>query len=137
VRTILDFGFTKSISLAEVRPYHDYALDVQTRYPDAIFGNWLQIDPRTGVEGADEFRRCAAASKGFIGICVSAPGMGFPASDPIYDPFYEASIELGPARAGAGGHDGQRRRIAGRRRRAARPVAPALCRRAYPCAFRS
>ena len=95
VRTILDFGFTKSMPLDEVRPYHDYALEVQAKYPDVIFGNWLQIDPRLGQAGADEFRRCAAASKGFIGICVSAPGMGFPASDPIYDPFYEASIELG------------------------------------------
>src|SRR5947209_8159047 len=95
VRTILDFGFTKSLSIAEARPYHDYALDVQARYPDVIFGHWLQIDPRTGRAGADEFRRCVAASKGFIGICVSAPGMGYPASDPIYDPFYEASVELG------------------------------------------
>ena len=95
VRTILDFGFTKSMSIAEVRPYHDYALDVQAAYPDVIFGNWLQIDPRTGEHGAAEFRRCVAASKGFVGVCVSAPGMGFPASDPIYDPFYAASVELG------------------------------------------
>ena len=95
VRTILDFGFTKSMSLEELRPYHDYALEVQAKYPDVIFGHWLQIDPRLGKAGADEFRRCAAASKGFVGICVSAPGMGFPANDPIYDPFYEASLELG------------------------------------------
>lgn len=95
VRAILDFGFTKSLSIAEVRPYHDYALETQAAYPDAIFGSWLQIDPRTGREGADEFRRCVAQSRGFVGICVSAPGMGFPASDPIYDPFYEASLEAG------------------------------------------
>jgi predicted TIM-barrel fold metal-dependent hydrolase len=95
VRTILDFGFTKSMPVAEVRGYHDYAIDVQATYPDAIFGHWLQIDPRLGREGVAEFQRVAAASKGFIGICVSAPGMGYAASDPIYDPFYEASIELG------------------------------------------
>ncbi|MEO6748464.1 MAG: amidohydrolase family protein [Casimicrobiaceae bacterium] len=94
VRTILDFGFTKSMPIAEVRPYHDYALDVQANHADVVFGNWLQIDPRTGDEGVAEFRRCAVASAGFVGICVSAPGMGFPASDPIYDPFYLASIEL-------------------------------------------
>jgi len=94
VRTILDFGFTKSMSIDEVRPYHDYALGVQAKYPDVIFGNWLQIDPRTGQAGADEFRRCAHASKGFVGICISAPGMGYPAADPIYDPFCEASMEL-------------------------------------------
>ena len=34
------------------------------------------------------------ASKGFVGVCVSAPGMGYPASDPIYAPFYEASVEV-------------------------------------------
>ena len=94
VRTILDFGFTKSLPLDEVRPYHDYALEVQAKHADAIFGNWLQIDPRLGAAGADEFHRCAAASKGFVGVCVSAPGMGYAASDPIYDPFYEASIAL-------------------------------------------
>jgi uncharacterized protein len=94
VCTILDFGFTKSLPIAEARPYHDYAIEMQAAYPDAVFGNWLQIDPRTGREGADEFRRCVQASKGFVGICVSAPGMGYPASDPIYAPFYEASVEV-------------------------------------------
>jgi predicted TIM-barrel fold metal-dependent hydrolase len=94
VRTILDFGFTKSMPIPEVRAYHDYAIDVQATYPDVIFGHWLQIDPRTGRAGVAEFERCAAASRGFIGLCVSAPGMGYPASDPIYDPFYEASIAL-------------------------------------------
>jgi len=57
VRTILDFGFTKSLSIDEVKPYHDYALEVQAKHADVIFGNWLQIDPRTGQAGADEFRR--------------------------------------------------------------------------------
>ncbi len=94
VRTILDFGFTKSLPIAEARAYHDYAIDVQATYPDVIFGHWLQIDPRTGREGVAEFERCAAASRGFIGICVSAPGMGYAASDPIFDAFYQASIAL-------------------------------------------
>src|SRR3954449_9278274 len=53
VRTILDFGFTKSMSLEAVVPLHDYALDVQRQHPDVIFGNWLQIDPRLGKSGAD------------------------------------------------------------------------------------
>jgi predicted TIM-barrel fold metal-dependent hydrolase len=95
VRAILDFGFTKHLSLEEVEPLHDYAMEVQRTYPDAIFGNWLQIDPRTGREGAAEFRRCIDASDGFIGISVSAAGMGYPASDPIYDPFYEVSLDAG------------------------------------------
>ena len=58
VRAILDLGFTKNMSVAEARPCHDYALGVQRDHPDAIFGLWLQIDPRTGGEGAAEFRRC-------------------------------------------------------------------------------
>lgn len=93
VRAILDFGFTKRMPLDEVRPYHDYAIDTQRRFPDVIHGHWLQIDPRTGQAGADEMRRCMEASSGFIGYCVSAAGMGYPASDPIYDPFYELSLE--------------------------------------------
>lgn len=93
VRTILDFGFTKSMSLEQVRPYHDYAIEVRRRFPDVVFGHWLQIDPRTGREGAAEMRRCMSQTDGFIGYCVSAAGMGYPASDPIYDPFYELSLE--------------------------------------------
>lgn len=95
VRAILDFGFTKSLPIEEIRPLHDYAIETRGRHPDVIFGNWLQIDPRTGREGAAEFRRCIEASGGFVGICVSAAGMGFPASDPVYDPFYEVSLEAG------------------------------------------
>lgn len=93
VRAILDFGFTKNMTLEQVRPYHDYAIETQRRFPDVIFGHWLQIDPRTGRDGAEEMRRCIEASDGFIGYCVSAAGMGFPASDSIYDPFYELSLE--------------------------------------------
>lgn len=93
VRTILDFGFTKSMTLDAVRPYHDYAVETQARFADVIFGNWLQIDPRHGAAGADEMRRCIDRSQGFIGYCVSAAGMGFPASDDVYDPFYRLSLE--------------------------------------------
>ena len=95
VRTILDFGFTKNLPLEKAREFHDYALDVQRRFPDAVAGNWLQIDPRTGAEGAKEFRRCLEASAGFVGYCVSASGTGFPASDPIYKPFYDVALEAG------------------------------------------
>ena len=34
VRTILDFGFTKNIQLAESIEYHDYAIETQKKYPD-------------------------------------------------------------------------------------------------------
>ncbi len=92
VRTILDFGFTKSLPLAEVRPLHDYALETQRQNEDVIYGLWLQIDPRLGDAGAAEVARCIEASRGFVSICVSAAGMGYPASDPIYDPFYKVCL---------------------------------------------
>ncbi len=72
VRTILDFGFTKSMTLDQVRPYHDYAIETQRRFSDVIFGNWLQIDPRLGGAAVDEIERCIDESDGFIGYCVSA-----------------------------------------------------------------
>ena len=89
VRAILDFGFTKHLPLAEARELHDYAIATQARHPDAIFGNWIQIDPGTGEAGAHELERCIRASRGFVSACISGAGMGFPASDPVYDPFYE------------------------------------------------
>jgi predicted TIM-barrel fold metal-dependent hydrolase len=88
-RVILDLGFTKALPLDEVREFHDYALAVQAKHADVIFGNWIQVDPRTGAAGAQELERCIEASQGFVSACVSAAGMGFPASDPIYDPFYD------------------------------------------------
>jgi predicted TIM-barrel fold metal-dependent hydrolase len=88
-RVILDFGFTKTLPLEEARDFHDYAIETQRSHADAIFGNWIQLDPRTGAKGAKELDRCIHASSGFISACISAAGMGYPASDPIYDPFYE------------------------------------------------
>ncbi len=110
VRAILDFGFTKNLPLDEVRPLHDYAIATQQQYADCILGNWIQIDPRLGEAGAQELERCILASKGFVGYCVSASGMGFPADDPVYRPFYEvlqahkrpALILVGHTGSGAG-----------------------------------
>jgi predicted TIM-barrel fold metal-dependent hydrolase len=110
VRAVLDFGFTKTMPLDEVIPLHDYALEMQAAHPDAILGNWLQIDPRLGERGARELERCIQSSKGFVGYCVSASGMGFPADDPHYGPYYEvlraharpALILVGHTGSGAG-----------------------------------
>jgi predicted TIM-barrel fold metal-dependent hydrolase len=116
VRTILDFGFTKNLPLEQLVPFHDYALETQRRFPDAIYGNWLQIDPRLGEAGAQELERCIRASRGFVSVCVSASGMGYAADDPIYHPFYEVAkafdrpvlVLVGHTGAGAGlpGGDG-------------------------------
>ena len=110
VRTILDFGFTKSLPLEEVVPLHDYAIETQSRYSDCIFGSWLQIDPRLGEAGAAELERCIRASDGFVSLCVSASGTGYAASDPIYHRFYEVAqahgrpvlVLVGHTGAGAG-----------------------------------
>ncbi len=116
VRVILDFGFTKSLPVAEARSYHDYAIDVQKTHADVIHGLWIQLDPRTGREGAAELERCIGASTGFVSCCISAAGMGYVASDPIYEPFLEVAraakrpvlVLVGYTGAGAGlpGGDG-------------------------------
>jgi predicted TIM-barrel fold metal-dependent hydrolase len=110
VRTILDFGFTKSLPIEEVVPFHDYAMDVQKSHADVIYGNWLQIDPQQGPRGADELQRCIDSSSGFVSYCISAAGMGYPASDSIYAPFLEVAqaanvpvlVLVGYTGAGAG-----------------------------------
>lgn len=88
-RAILDLGFTKKLALEEARELNDYAIETQRRHPDAIFGNWIQIHPKHGVAGARELERCIAASTGFVSACVTGAGMDHPASDPIYEPFYD------------------------------------------------
>jgi len=95
VRTILDFGFTKYLPIAEVREYHDYALEMGKRFPDVIFGHWLQIDPRSGEGGVAELKRCTLAKVGFIGLAISGASSGFAPSESIYDPFYTFCTEAG------------------------------------------
>jgi predicted TIM-barrel fold metal-dependent hydrolase len=91
-RVILDLAWTKFLPIPEMRVYNDYAFDVQRRHPDVIFGHWLIFDPRKGMEAVDEFVRCRSVAPGFVGIAVSGQGVGVPASDPLWNPFYEASI---------------------------------------------
>ena len=95
VQTILDFAFTKNLPMNKVREFHDYALDTQQRFSDVILGNWLQINPNTGGEGVAEFKRCVNAGAGFIGISISGATSGYAATDPVWAPFCEASLEVG------------------------------------------
>lgn len=88
VRTILDFGFTKTLPIAETVAFHDYAFGVQRAHPDAIFGHWINIDPRPGDAALAELQRCHREAPGFIGFMVSGGSVGVPASDPMLDPFY-------------------------------------------------
>jgi uncharacterized protein len=115
VRAMLDLGFTKYLPLDEAQEFHNYAIETQGRFSDVILGNWLQIDPRTGADGAAELRRCLAATRdGIIGLCVSGAAVQVAASDPRLDPFYRVLLEarapvlilVGYTALGAGMHGG-------------------------------
>jgi uncharacterized protein len=96
VRVILDFAITAiyDMTIDEIRVLHDYAFAVQKKNADAIFGHWLSLDPRLGKEAIKEFERAVAANAGFVGFgIIGQTKDGFPASDPIWDPFYKTSID--------------------------------------------
>jgi predicted TIM-barrel fold metal-dependent hydrolase len=42
-----------------------------------------------------EYARLTARKCGFLGFCQSQNSLGFPASDPVWDPFYKLSIDIG------------------------------------------
>lgn len=92
VRTILDFGYTKFVPLAEARAVHDYGFATQRAHPDVILGHWIHVDPHSGAEGLRELRRCIDSAPGFLGFAVSGSGSG-PASDACWKPFYDLCIE--------------------------------------------
>jgi predicted TIM-barrel fold metal-dependent hydrolase len=92
-RVILDLSFIKFLPIAEIRAHHDHAFAVQRRHSDAIFGHWLQFDPRRALEAIREFDRALAAGAGFVGLCVNGQTTGVPASDPRWDLFYQLSLE--------------------------------------------
>ena len=92
-RVILDLSFTKFLPIEEIRQHHDYAFALQRQNPDAIFGHWLQFEPQRALEAIREFDRALAANAGFIGLCVNGQVTKVPASDPLWDPFYQLSIE--------------------------------------------
>jgi predicted TIM-barrel fold metal-dependent hydrolase len=93
-RAILDLSYTKELPIDEMRLHHDYAIDYQRRYPDAVFGHWLQFQPWRSTESLAEFQRCAESGGGFVGLCINGQSTGVPASEPSWNPFYERSIDL-------------------------------------------
>ena len=92
-RVILDLSFTKFLPIEEIREHHDYAFALQRNNADAIFGHWLQFDPRRALESIREFDRAIAANGGFVGLCVNGQVTKVPASDPLWEPFYQLAIE--------------------------------------------
>lgn len=95
VRSIMDLSYTKDLPIEEMRLHHDYALDYQQRFPDVIFGHWLQFQPWRAEESLVEFERVRAAATGFVGLCVNGQTTGVPPSDPAWEPFYQRSIDHG------------------------------------------
>lgn len=96
VRVMMDLATTVlyPMEMDLIRELHDYTFDVARRNRDVIFGHWLSLDPRLGNEAIKEYERAVAANAGFIGFgIIGQTPNGFPASDPIWDPFYKISID--------------------------------------------
>jgi uncharacterized protein len=93
VRVMLDLSFTKSLPIGEMREHHDYAFDYQRKNPDVVFGHWLQFEPHRALESIREFDRSLAANGGYIALSVNGQVTGVPASDPMWEPFYQLSME--------------------------------------------
>ena len=92
-KVILDLSITKFLPIGDIRALHDYALDVQRSNSDVIAGHWLQFDPSRSIESIREFDRVLAACKGFVGLCVNGQVTQWPASDHVWNPFYQLSLE--------------------------------------------
>jgi uncharacterized protein len=94
-RAILHLAFTNTLPAEQVREFNDYTFEIARKNRDVIFGHWLNFDPRRPKEGIEEYRRSVDADAGFIGLAMAGHGLGIPASDPLWDPFYKLSIEAG------------------------------------------
>jgi len=92
---IYDMSFTKALPIESMREHHDYALRFTREHPDVVIGHWLQFEPARREESLTEFVRFSDANPTFTGICVNGQVTGVPASDPLWNPFYERSIDLG------------------------------------------
>ena len=92
-RVMLDLSFTKAMPIGEMRDYHDYAFDYQRKNRDVVAGHWLQFEPHRALEAIREFDRALAANGGYIALAVNGQVTGVPASDPMWEPFYQLSME--------------------------------------------
>jgi uncharacterized protein len=96
VRTILDIYRTwRFTDEDEIRKSHDYVIGFARKNPDVVYGNWVAINPSMRDFWLQEFRRLLDSKCGFFGFCQSQNTLHFPPSDPIWDPFYKLSIEVG------------------------------------------
>jgi len=96
VRTILDIYRTwRMTDEDEIRASNDYVVDFARKNPDVVYGNWLAANPTMKDFWLAEFKRLVDTKTGFFGFCQSQNSLGFPPSDPVWDPFYKLSIEAG------------------------------------------
>jgi uncharacterized protein len=96
VRTILDIYKTWGMTDEdEIRQTNDYVLDFTKSHREFVFGNWLAINPAMKDFWIGEFERLSSSNAGFFGFCQSQNSLGYPPSDPIWDPFYKLSIDAG------------------------------------------
>lgn len=96
VRVMMDLAIPVlyPMNIEQIRELHDYTFDVQRKNKDVIFGHWLSLDPKLGRDAIKEYERAVAANAGFIGFgVIGQTANGFPASDPVWDPFYKVSID--------------------------------------------
>jgi uncharacterized protein len=94
VRTILDIYRTwRMTDEDEIRASNDYAAVFARQHRDVVYGNWLAVNPTMKDFWIKEFKRLAGSDAGFFGFCQSQNSLGYPPSDPVWDPFYKLSIE--------------------------------------------
>ena len=67
VRTILDFGYTKYLTIDEVAPIHDYGFEVQQAHADVIIGNWVHFQPVLGGRRSLSSAAVSSALRAFSG----------------------------------------------------------------------
>jgi hypothetical protein len=96
VRTILDIYRTWRLTDEDqICQSHDYVIEFARNNPDIVYGNWVAINPAMKDFWLTEFRRLLDSKCGFFGFCQSQNTLGYSPSDPIWDPFYKLSIEIG------------------------------------------
>jgi hypothetical protein len=96
VRSVLDIYKTwRMTDEDEIRATNDYAADFTRKNRDIVYGNWIAINPAMKEFWLKEAKRLMSGNAGFVGFCQSQNSLGFPPSDPVWDPFYKLAIEAG------------------------------------------